>query len=87
MARRPAAWDAALALALGLEMQVEMLFVDAPRSDMLIARASLLALTGALAIRRRAPVLAAAIALVEITVLERLGTGSTRTSSARSSRR
>jgi signal transduction histidine kinase len=75
MARRPAALDAALAFALGLEMQVEMFFVDAPRGDILIARVSLLALTFALAVRRRAPELAAAIALIEITVLERLGTG------------
>jgi signal transduction histidine kinase len=75
MARRPAALDAALAFVLGLEMQVEMFFVDAPRGDILIARVSLLALTFALAVRRRAPEFAAAIALIEITVLERLGTG------------
>src|SRR5215217_6742060 len=39
MARRPAALDAALALVLGLEMQVEMFLVDAPRGDSLGARA------------------------------------------------
>jgi len=33
MARRPAATDVLLALVLGLEMQVELLFVDAPGSD------------------------------------------------------
>jgi signal transduction histidine kinase len=49
MARRPAALDALLALALGLEMQVELFFVDAPRADLLIARAALLALAGAIA--------------------------------------
>src|SRR3954452_3798456 len=75
MARRPAALDAALAVALGLEMQVEMFFVDAPRGDILIARVSLLALTFALAVRRRVPELAAAVALGVITVFERLGTG------------
>jgi signal transduction histidine kinase len=75
MARRPAALDAALALALGVEMQVEMLFVDASRRDLLIARAALLALTAAVAVRRVAPLLAAAVALGVITVLERLQTG------------
>ena len=73
MARRPAALDAALALVLGLEMQVEMFFVDAPRGDLLIARAALLALAGALAVRRRAPVIAVAVAFAVLTVLERLG--------------
>src|SRR3954469_22297334 len=73
MARRTAALDLLLALALGLEMQVEMLFVDAPRSDLLIARAALLVLAGALAVRRRAPVVAVAVAFAVLTVLERLG--------------
>ena len=73
MARRTAALDLLLALALGVEMQVEMLFVDAPRGDLLIARAALLALAGALAVRRRAPVIAVAVAFAVLTVLERLG--------------
>ncbi len=68
-----AALDLLLALALGVEMQVEMLFVDAPRGDLLIARAALLALAGALAVRRRAPVIAVAVAFAVLTVLERLG--------------
>lgn len=73
MARRTAALDLLLAFALGVEMQVEMLFVDAPRGDLLIARAALLALAGALAVRRRAPVIAVAVAFAVLTVLERLG--------------
>ena len=73
MARRTAALDLLLALALGVEMQVEMLLVDAPRGDLLIARAALLALAGALAVRRRAPVIAVAVAFAVLTVLERLG--------------
>ena len=73
MARRTAGLDLLLALALGVEMQVEMLFVDAPRGDLLIARAALLALAGALAVRRRAPVIAVAVAFAVLTVLERLG--------------
>src|SRR3954451_21782133 len=73
MARRPAALDAALALVLGVEMQVEMFFVDAPRGDVLVARLVLLALAGALAVRRRAPVIAVAAAFAVLTVLERLG--------------
>jgi signal transduction histidine kinase len=72
MARRPAATDALIALALGVEMQVELLFVDAPRDDVLIARAALLALTVAVALRRRAPVVAALIGANPFTVLERL---------------
>jgi len=75
MARRPAALDAALALVLGLEMQVELLFVDAPHTDLLIARVSLLALAVAVAGRRRFPLLAAAVALGVTTVLERLAVG------------
>ena len=66
-------WTWLLALALGLEMQVELFFVDAPRGDLLIARAALLALAGALAVRRRAPVIAVAVAFAVLTVLERLG--------------
>jgi signal transduction histidine kinase len=75
MARRPAATDALPALVLGVEMQIELLFVDAPRGDLLVAHAALLGLAGAIAIRRRAPVLAAAVALAVLTLLERLHTG------------
>jgi signal transduction histidine kinase len=73
MARPPAARDALIALVVGVLMQAELLLVDAPRSDLLIARASALALAGAVVVRGRAPVVAAAIGIVAITVLESLG--------------
>jgi hypothetical protein len=73
MARRPAATDALIALGLGVEMQVELLFVHAPRRDLVLARIAALALAGALAARRREPVLAAALALGGITLLESRG--------------
>jgi hypothetical protein len=41
MARRPAAGDALLALALGPDLQVELIFIDAPRDDLLVARVAL----------------------------------------------
>ena len=72
MARRPAATDALLALALGVEMQLELFLADGPARDLLIARAAMLALAAAVAIRRRAPVLATAVAVVVSIVLERL---------------
>ena len=75
MARRPAALHAALALVLGLEMQLELFFVDAPRTDVLLARAGLLALAAAVAASARAPLLAAAVTLGVITGLEQLGSG------------
>jgi signal transduction histidine kinase len=75
MAPRPAALHAALALLLGLEMQVELFFVDAPRTDLLLARAALLMLAAALAVSPRAPLLAAAVALGVLTGLERLRGG------------
>jgi signal transduction histidine kinase len=75
MARRPAALHVALALVLGLEMQVELFFVDAPRTDLLLARAGLLALAAAVAVSRRAPLLAAAVTLGVVTGLERLESG------------
>jgi signal transduction histidine kinase len=75
MARRPTALDALLALVLGVEMQIELFFVDAPPSNLLIGRIGLLALAFAVLVRRPAPVLASAIALAEITVLERIGSG------------
>ena len=74
MARRPAA-HIALALVLGLEMQVELFFVDAPRTDVLLARAGLLALAAAVAASARAPLLAAAVTLGVITGLEQLESG------------
>src|SRR4051794_7032903 len=73
MSRRPFLTDVLIALAFGLEMQVELLFVDAPRREVLIARAAVLALTGALLVRRRVPVLAAALALAGLTLVESRG--------------
>jgi signal transduction histidine kinase len=73
MARRPIVTDALIALGLGVEMQLELLFVDAPRRDVLIARGALLALAVAVLLRRRVPVLAAALALAAITVMESRG--------------
>ena len=43
MARRPAARDVLVALAVGAELQAELLFVDAPQSDLVVARLALLA--------------------------------------------
>ncbi len=73
MARPPAARDALIALVVGVVMQLELLLVDAPRRDLLIARATAVALAGAVAVRGRAPVVAAGIGIVAITVLESLG--------------
>jgi len=73
MARRPAAADALIALAVGVEMQVEFFLVDAPQADVLTARAALLGLAGAVALRRRQTVLAAALAISAVIVVERLG--------------
>src|SRR3954463_11573838 len=73
MARRPAARDVLIALAVGVEMQVELLFVDGPARDVLIARAAVLGLTGAVLVRRSVPILAAALALGAIIGLESRG--------------
>jgi signal transduction histidine kinase len=73
MARRPTARDVLLALAVGVEMQVELLFVDAPRRDLLIARIAVLGLAGAVLVRRTVPILAAALALAAIIGLESRG--------------
>src|SRR4051812_14832515 len=72
MARRPAATDGLLALVLGVEMQVELLFADAPTQDLWIARGVLLVLALGLAVRRRAPVLGAVIGVGVAMGLERL---------------
>jgi signal transduction histidine kinase len=73
MAPRPAATDVLIALGLGVEMQLELLFVDAPRREVLLARVAVLALAGALLVRRRVPVLAAALGLVGLALLESRG--------------
>ena len=73
MARRPLSSDVLIALGAGVEMQVELLFVNAPRSDVLIARAAFVALAVAVFLRRRAPVVAAALAVGAIGVTGALG--------------
>ena len=57
----------------GLEMQLELLVVDAPRRDELIVRAGVLGLAVAVLVRRRLPVLAAALTVVAVTVIESRG--------------
>src|SRR6185437_4855510 len=73
MARRAAAWDVLIAAAIGVEMQIELSFVDAPRRDVLIARVAALGLAGAVLVRRRLPVLAAALALGAVIAIESRG--------------
>jgi signal transduction histidine kinase len=73
MTRRPATSDVLIALAVGVEMQVELLFVDAPRRDVLIARAMLLGLAVAVLVRRSLPAVAATLGIGTIIVLEALG--------------
>src|SRR5262245_26354920 len=73
MARRPLSSDVLIALGAGVEMQVELLFVNAPRSDVLIARAAFVVLAVAVFLRRRAPVVAAALAIATIGVVGALG--------------
>ena len=73
MARRPAATDVLIALGVAVEMQVELLFVDGSRRDLLIARAAALGLAAALLFRRRLPVLAVALAIGSVAALESRG--------------
>src|ERR671931_684048 len=72
MGRRPAAPDVLVSLAVLVAMQVELLFIDTGLSDSVAARAALLALAAAVAVSRSTPVLAAALAIAGVDVLERL---------------
>ena len=72
MGRRPAAPDVLVSLAVLVAMQVELLFVDTGLSASVAARAALLALAAAVAVSRSTPVLAAALAIAGVDVLERL---------------
>ena len=72
MGRRPAASDWLLALVFGAVMQIEVSFSDAPGGDVLVARAALLTQAVALAFRRQAPVICAAVGVGVAIVLERL---------------
>jgi signal transduction histidine kinase len=62
--------DLLLALAFGVELQVELSLVDAPAGDLLIGRALMLGLAAALALRRRAPLGAAALTIAVMCGLE-----------------
>jgi signal transduction histidine kinase len=73
MGRRGAAWDVLIALAIGVEMQAELFFVDAPRREVLVARLAVLVIAAAVLVRRRLPVLAAALALAGVIGLESRG--------------
>src|SRR4051812_37152449 len=73
MARRPVPADVLIALGVIVETQVELLLVDAPRRDVLTARAAALVLALAVLVRRRAPVVAAALGIGAIVVIENLG--------------
>jgi signal transduction histidine kinase len=64
--------DLLLAVAAGIEMQVELLFPDAARGDLLIARGMVLVLAAALALRRRAPLVAATLAIGVLAGMELL---------------
>ena len=65
--------DVLLGLAVAIEMQVELLFADASGSDLLVARVAFLALAGAVVLRRRSPVAAAAIAVTAAGVSGHVG--------------
>src|SRR5689334_18733129 len=54
-------------------MQVELSLLDAPRRDVLIARVAALGLAAAVLVRRRLPVLAAALALAAVVAIESRG--------------
>jgi signal transduction histidine kinase len=73
MARRRPSTDVLIALAVGVEVQVELLFVDAPRRDLLIARLVFVLLAVAVLVRRSAPVVAAALGAGTIGVVGALG--------------
>jgi signal transduction histidine kinase len=73
MGRRPPARDVLIALAVGVEMQAELFAVDGPHRDVLIARLAVLLLTVAVLFRRSIPVLAAALALGGVALLESRG--------------
>jgi signal transduction histidine kinase len=62
--------DLLLALAFGIELQVELSFVDAPAADVLIGRALMLGLAVAIALRRRATLLAVALTAATLCGLE-----------------
>jgi signal transduction histidine kinase len=70
--RSPERADLLLALAAGLELQFELFFADGPAGELLLARADLLLLAAAIALRRRAPIVAVGLAVVAFVALEQL---------------
>ena len=67
--------DLLLAVAAGIEMQVELLFVGGAGGELLLARALVLALAVAVALHRRAPLIAVALAAVVFVGIETLSNG------------
>ena len=67
--------DLLLAVAAGIEMQVELLFVDGGGGELLFARALVLALAVAVALHRRAPLIGVALAAVVFIGIETLSNG------------
>jgi signal transduction histidine kinase len=68
----PAQWraDLLLAFVLGVEMQIELSFADAPAGDVLIGRVLLAAITAAVALRRSRTLVAVVLAIGPICGLE-----------------
>jgi signal transduction histidine kinase len=62
--------DLLLALAIGVEMQIELTLLDAPGGDVLAARGLALVMTVALALRRRLPVVAVGLVVLAVDGLE-----------------
>ncbi len=67
--------DLLLAVAAGIEMQLELLLADGPTGSLLAARGLVLVLAAGLALRRRAPLVAVALAGVVFVAFERLPDG------------
>src|SRR5918992_5076388 len=62
--------DLLLALAVGIEMQLELFFADGPAGELLGARALVLVLAAGLAVRRSAPLASVALAAVFFVAIE-----------------
>jgi len=67
--------DLLLAVAVGIELQLELLLVDGPGGELLLARAMMLVLAAGLALRRRAPLGAVALAMLVFPGIELLPNG------------
>jgi signal transduction histidine kinase len=69
----PGRADLLLAGAFLLETQVELSFLDAPADKVLLTRGLTVVMAVGIALRRRAPFVAAALVVAALTVMERLG--------------